>query len=75
MKALVTKLLIQTALPSTLVQLLACLSQASSKHTLCEGKRGGLKRQVGPDEIYLRLVRKLVIITARSLFIVLKGSL
>lgn len=65
----------QIVLPSTPSQIFAYPSRAQSKHMLCDGKCGELKGQVGPDGSYLRLLRKLVVITATSLFIILERSL
>lgn len=65
----------QIVLPSTPSQIFAYPPRAQSKHMLCDGKCGELKGQVGPDGSYLRLLRKLVVITATSLFIILERSL
>lgn len=65
----------QIALPSTPAQIFAYSSAAQSKHMLCDGKCGELKEQVEPDGNYLGLLRKLVVITAKSLFIILERSL
>lgn len=65
----------QIVLPSTPSQIFAYSSPAQSKHMLCDGNCGELKGQVGPDGSYLRLLRKLVVITATSLFIILERSL
>lgn len=65
----------QIAIPSTPAQIFAYSPPALSKLMLRDGKCGELNGQVGPDGSYLGLLRKLVVITAKSLFIILEKSL